>query len=86
MIYHVLIKDSILSLQVETVQFMLNYFVTPTDAIALPLSFPSPFVAEPHPLCRLAAEELQQYIGQQADWKTELQQGKMFGVLVVKTS
>ncbi len=65
---------------------MLNYFVTPTDAIALPLSFPSPFVAEPHPLCRLAAEELQQYIGQQADWKTELQQGKMFGVLVVKTS
>lgn len=50
--------------------------------------------AEPHPLCRLATGELQEYLEVQTDWKhnfglnTNLDSaiiGKMFGVLIVKT-
>jgi tRNA pseudouridine32 synthase/23S rRNA pseudouridine746 synthase len=36
-------------------------------------------------LCVKAAEEVQQYLQTRTDWHEELQQGKMFGVLVVKT-
>ncbi len=63
---------------------MLNLFKEPLDILALPRLFPSPFQAEPHPLCVLAARELQDHLGQQAQWAEELQQGKMFGVLVVQ--
>ncbi len=63
---------------------MLNLFKEPLDILALPRRFPSPFQAEPHPLCVLAARELQEYLRQQAQWAEELQQGKMFGVLVVQ--
>ncbi|MGV8829209.1 MAG: pseudouridine synthase [Breznakibacter sp.] len=63
---------------------MLNPFVSAIDAITLPHCFPSPFQAEPHPLCVLAARELQDYLGQQGQWAEELQHGKMFGVLVVQ--
>lgn len=48
-----------------------------------PERFTYPFNYEPHPLCRLAAAEVQRYVGSRDDWREELQQGKMFGVLVV---
>ena len=47
----------------------------------------NPFDYEPHPLCLLAAEELQRHISQQSpEWLEEVNRGKMFGVLVVESS
>ncbi|MBR6622042.1 MAG: RluA family pseudouridine synthase [Bacteroides sp.] len=47
--------------------------------------FTYPFHYTPHPLCVCAAEEVQHYLQSRSDWHEELQQGKMFGVLVVRT-
>lgn len=61
--------------------------------IPLPEKFNYPFYYEPHPLCIIAAEELQQHLENQKDWihnfgldpnQEGLIIGKMFGVLVVK--
>ncbi|MBP5456468.1 MAG: RNA pseudouridine synthase [Paludibacteraceae bacterium] len=52
--------------------------------IDLPQKFTYPFFYTPHPLCRLAAQAVQDYLAQQTEWQEELQRGKMFGVLVVK--
>lgn len=51
---------------------------------ALPKLFTFPFRYEPHPLCIEAAREVQHYLGEQAEWREELDKGKMFGVLVVR--
>lgn len=51
----------------------------------LPEQFTYPFHYTPHPLCVKAAEEVQAYLQSRTDWHDELQQGKMFGVLVVRT-
>lgn len=64
---------------------MLHSFHTSTDGIPLPERFTYPFCYTPHPLCVLAAKELQEYLTRQEAWKEELAQGKMFGVLVVQT-
>ena len=72
-----------------------NYF-TPfkesVDSYTLPERFTFPFYYEPHPLCVLAAKELQQYLETQQEWNhnfgiTENENdpiGKMFGVLLVQ--
>ena len=52
--------------------------------ISLPEQFTYPFHYTPHPLCVLAAEEVQAYLQSRTDWHDELQGGKMFGVLVVR--
>ncbi len=52
--------------------------------IPQPPRFTYPFCYEPHPLCRLAAAEVQRYIASETCWQEEVAQGKMFGVLVVK--
>lgn len=49
----------------------------------LPSQFTFPFYYSPHPLCLLAANEVQTYLKGRPDWTLELQKGKMFGVLVV---
>ncbi|MGF1688633.1 pseudouridine synthase [Photobacterium japonica] len=62
------------------------------DAYALPERFNFPFYYEPHPLCLLAADELQQHLVSQTDWQhnfgvegdTSNAIGKMFGVLLVR--
>ncbi len=64
---------------------MLHPFAASTDGIRLPEKFTNPFDYEPHPLCILAAGEVQQYLAKQTEWKEELDKGKMFGVLVVRT-
>lgn len=51
----------------------------------LPRLFTYPFHYIPHPLCLRAAAEVQQYLASQSAWAEELQRGKMFGVLVVKS-
>lgn len=48
-----------------------------------PRQFTFPFCYEPHPLCRLAAAEVQRHIGESGIWQGETSCGKMFGVLVV---
>ncbi len=60
--------------------------------ISLPKKFTFPFYYEPHQLCELAANEVQNYIANQKEWvhpftsnNNEKSIGKMFGVLVVQT-
>lgn len=61
------------------------------QTLALPERFTYPFYYEPHPLCLLAAKELQAYLDSQTQWQHNFGHqgvqegaiGKMFGVLVV---
>ena len=52
--------------------------------IQAPERFTYPFCYEPHPLCVMAAKEVQAYIGSRAEIREDADKGKMFGVLVVK--
>lgn len=63
----------------------LHRFQHATASIPVPDKFTYPFHYVPHPLCILAAQEVQTYLRRQTRWQEELQQGKMFGVLVVRT-
>lgn len=62
------------------------------DAYALPQRFTFPFYYEPHPLCVIAANELQRHLETQNDWQHNFGLtgeltcaiGKMFGVLLVQ--
>ena len=62
---------------------MLHRFLSDIEGIELPKQFTYPFHYTPHPLCRRAAEQVQQYIASRTEWHQELSEGKMFGVLVV---
>ena len=64
---------------------MIHFFKEPIASIDLPDKFTYPFHYTPHPLCVRAAEEVQTYLATRSDWQEELQQGKMFGVLIVLT-
>ena len=64
---------------------MLHRFTTSISDIPLPERFTYPFCYTPHPLCVMAAEEVQNYLSKQSEWQEELSQGKMFGVLIVQT-
>lgn len=68
-------------------------FLQAVDHINLPEKFNYPFYYDPHPLCVIAAEELQAHLKSQTEWihnfgldpkQDGLIIGKMFGVLVVK--
>ncbi len=70
-------------------------FKTNIDEIELPTQFNYPFYYTPHPLCKIAASELQIYLSNQKDWEhnfgiasdnSGMPIGKMFGVLIVKNS
>ncbi|MGF1747694.1 RluA family pseudouridine synthase [Vibrio cionasavignyae] len=69
-------------------------FNSSIDEYTLPERFTYPFYYTPHPLCLLAAEELQQHLNTQTEWQhnfglqDELENaiGKMFGVLLVENS
>ena len=64
---------------------MIHFFQEFADDIPLPEKFTYPFHYTPHPLCVRAAMEVQQYLSAQSQWEEELKQGKMFGVLIVRT-
>ena len=51
-----------------------------------PQRFTYPFCYEPHPLCREAAAEVQQYIAAHKEIRSDADRGKMFGVLIVESS
>jgi tRNA pseudouridine32 synthase/23S rRNA pseudouridine746 synthase len=53
--------------------------------VDLPRQFTFPFCYTPHPLAVRAAEEVRRYVVKQAHWEKELAEGKMFGVLVVRS-
>ena len=69
-------------------------FKEPITSFSLPNRFTFPFYYQPHPLCLLAAKELQHHIETQQCWKhnfgltgnKESAIGKMFGVLLVENS
>ena len=52
--------------------------------VELPRQFTFPFCYEPHQLSVLATERLRSYLNYREDWRDELQQGKMMGVLVAE--
>lgn len=64
---------------------MIHFFTESIAHIKLPDKFTYPFHYTPHPLCVMAAAEVQAYLSAQTQWQEELQQGKMFGVLIVRT-
>lgn len=67
-------------------------FTQAIDAYVLPQRFTFPFYYEPHPLCVIAANELQRHLETQNDWQHNFGLtgeltgaiGKMFGVLLVQ--
>jgi tRNA pseudouridine32 synthase/23S rRNA pseudouridine746 synthase len=63
----------------------LHYFTSDISRIALPEAFTFPFRYSPHPLCRLAADEVSRYLSARPDLAEELAAGKMLGVMVVET-
>ena len=65
---------------------MLHRFRHSIASFSLPTRLNNPFHYTPHPLCELAARELQAYLCERKEWTEELSAGKMFGVLVVKDS
>ena len=52
--------------------------------IQAPERFTYPFCYEPHPLCEMAAKEVQAYIVNHVEIREDADNGKMFGVLVVE--
>ncbi len=61
----------------------LHDFGPEIDAVELPGQFTYPFHYTPHPLCKEATRLVQCHVEQQPQLMTELEQGKMLGVLVV---
>ncbi|WP_299080950.1 RluA family pseudouridine synthase [uncultured Paraglaciecola sp.] len=69
-------------------------FTTSTKQYSLPKRFTFPFYYQPHPLCVLAAEQLQQQLKSTTNWQHNFGLtddpknviGKMFGVLLVQNS
>lgn len=72
----------------------LTFFSTDVSEIPLPERFTYPFVYQTHPLCEMAAQEVQGRLLSEAiphnfginNFKAGKSLGKMFGVLVVKTA
>lgn len=65
---------------------MIHFFKQNIEEISLPEKFTFPFHYTPHPLTRIAADEVRSYLSTRLDWQDEIGKGKMFGVLIVKTS
>lgn len=73
-----------------------NLFDEDISEIPLPIVFTNPFATDTHPLCLLAAKQMQEHLINQSTWVhnfglTETQEalpviGKMFGVLLVKNT
>lgn len=68
-------------------------FTADTSDYELPTQFTFPFYYTPHPLCVMAAKQLQQHLLAQTDFEhdfglvnEETGRGKMFGVLLVESS
>lgn len=56
------------------------------EGYSLPEQMNNPFDYVPHPLCCRAAEEVCAYLGERSEWSGEIAKGKMFGVLIVRST
>ena len=65
---------------------MIHFFKQNIEGISLPEKFTFPFHYTPHSLTRIAADEVRSYLSTRLDWQDEIGIGKMFGVLIVRTS
>lgn len=65
---------------------MFHHFTHDITGIVLPAQFTWPFEYTPHRLTVMAAEQVQQELQTSGDWRGLAEEGKMFGVLVVKNS
>lgn len=65
---------------------LLHRFSADISGIALPDRFNNPYYYIPHPLCRIAAEEVRCRLFANRELADEVARGKMFGVLVVRDS
>ena len=65
---------------------MFHLFSNSIEGITLPEKFTWPFHYVPHPLSRLAANEVMHYVSSRTEWHEELAMGKMFGVLIVSNT
>jgi tRNA pseudouridine32 synthase/23S rRNA pseudouridine746 synthase len=71
-----------------------TYFTSPIENHSLPERFTFPFYYQPHPLCIVAAEQLQDHLATHDQWQHNFGLsadpnniiGKMFGVLLVKNA
>lgn len=77
----------------HSVDHCFQVFKTDIRELSLPEKFTFPFYYTPHPLTKIAAQELQDHLKHQSDWehnfgltegRSGLVIGKMFGVLVVQ--
>ena len=64
---------------------MIHFFKQNIEGVSLPEKFTFPFHYTPHPLTRIAADEVRSYLSTRTDWQDEIGKGKMFGVLIVRT-
>ena len=64
---------------------MIHFFQHELSDTHLPVQFTNPFHYTPHPLCIEAVKELQNYLQTMEIWKQKPEEGKMFGVLVIRT-
>ena len=64
---------------------VIHFFKQNIEGISLPEKFTFPFHYTPHPLTRIAADEVRSYLSVRTDWQDEIGKGKMFGVLIVRT-
>lgn len=51
----------------------------------MPKEMNNPFSYKPHPLCIAISKQLQEHLTTRWEWREEIDQGKMFGILVVDT-
>ena len=65
---------------------MIHFFKQNIEGVSLPETFTFPFHYTPHPLTRIAADEVRSYLSTRTDWQDEIGKGKMFGVLIVRTA
>lgn len=59
-------------------------FTHSVSHIPLPEKFTYPFHYTPHPLSVMATKEVQAYLRTRKEWEKDLEEGKMFGVLIVQ--
>lgn len=85
------VKDTLNKLhkhEMKTMNHQQNCFTSfkhNIESYALPERFTFPFCYEPHPLCLLATQELQNHLSNNSSCQQEFSQtGKMFGVLLVE--
>ena len=64
---------------------VIHFFKQNIEGVSLPERFTFPFHYTPHPLTRIAADEVRSYLSVRTDWQDEIGKGKMFGVLIVRT-